>query len=296
MKRLGPDLKDLKPSNLKLPSELKVPGPVRDLYLDLRDRRLLPLVALIVVSIIAVPILLSQSGDDEGPTPAELYAPSVGDDGAAAASLSVVEATPGLRDYRKRLRARDATNPFEQRYTEPITKGADLQSESETSAGQKSSTSDTSGKGPSDDSGDSGGGGGSGGGGSPGGQPELRFYTWTADVQISHTETQPDGSTKMSPPEVRNGIRPPKPLPAEAKPVVTFLGVKVKNEKTLKALMMVSDEVTGVFGDAKCVSGVEQCELLELEPGFPEVFEYGPNNVRYKVKVIRIDFIQTGRT
>jgi len=51
MKRLkkGPELKL---------SELKVPPFLTDLYYDLRDRRLLPLVALVVVAIFAVPFLL----------------------------------------------------------------------------------------------------------------------------------------------------------------------------------------------------------------------------------------------
>lgn len=297
MKRLGPDLKDLKPSNLKLPKDLKVPGPVRDLYLDLRDRRLLPLLALLVVAIAAVPILLSESGEAEPPAPGPTAVTAEPDQDAQASSLAVVEAQPGLRDYRKRLKAREATNPFKQRFTKSNTKGAELQSQSETSEGQKSSKSTTDGGGSSGEGGGDGNGNGSGnGGGSPGQSPELRFYTWTIDVQISHSETLPDGSTKMGAPEVRKGVRSPKPLPAEKKPVVTYLGVKAQSENTLKALVMVSDEVTGVFGDAECASGIGHCELLEMEPGFPVVFEYGPSGVRYKIKIIDIDFIQTGHS
>jgi hypothetical protein len=297
VKRLGPDLKDLKLSSLKLPSEL--PGPLRDLYLDLRDRRLLPLVALIAVAIVAVPFLLSNGGGEgAGPASSELLRPSTATDATASASLSVVEAQPGLRDYRKRLKARTATDPFEQRYTKPITKGAELQSASPTTESTKKSTSTTDGSkadsGSGGGGGSGGGSGGAGGGGSNGQNPDLRVYTFTIDVQISHTEAQPDGTTKMSEPEVRKGVRSPQPLPGKSKPVVTYLGVKAREDGP-KALVLVSDEVTGVFGEARCVSGLERCELLEIEPGFPERFEYGPDGVTYQVKIVDIDVVQTGR-
>jgi hypothetical protein len=87
----------------------------------------------------------------------------------------------------------------------------------------------------------------------------------------------------MGEPEVREKIRSLTPLPGKKLPVVTFIGV---NPSTGKALLMVSREVTATFGDAKCISGTGSCELLELEKGFPETFEYGPNHVRYKFKII----------
>ena len=54
MKRLkaGPEL--------KMP-DLKMPQFLVDLYWDLRDRRLLPLVGLVLVAIVAVPFLLGGS-------------------------------------------------------------------------------------------------------------------------------------------------------------------------------------------------------------------------------------------
>ena len=49
-------MKKLKGPDLKMP-ELKVPAFVSDLYYDLRDRRLLPLVGFVLVAIVAVPFL-----------------------------------------------------------------------------------------------------------------------------------------------------------------------------------------------------------------------------------------------
>jgi hypothetical protein len=70
---------------------------------------------LVLVAIARLPFLL---GDSEEPLPP----PSSSGGGGAQASgvggtLTVVEAEPGLRDYKKRLRARTPSDPFEQRYT-----------------------------------------------------------------------------------------------------------------------------------------------------------------------------------
>ncbi|HEY8816805.1 MAG TPA: hypothetical protein VIP57_17130, partial [Candidatus Dormibacteraeota bacterium] len=109
-------MKKPKGPELKMP-EVKAPDFLADLYYDLRDRRLLPLVALVVVAIAAVPFLLG--GEVEQPTLPPPGAVALGSSGEKTSRLTVVEATPGLRDYRKRLRGRSPTDPFLQRYTEP---------------------------------------------------------------------------------------------------------------------------------------------------------------------------------
>src|ERR671916_709972 len=105
MKR--PELKLAKPS-------VKAPPVVADLYRDLRDRRLLPLVALLVIAIIAVPIALSASGGAPATTatPAAEIVPA----DAPEAQAAVLAENPGLRDYRKRLDALKSQNPFEQQF------------------------------------------------------------------------------------------------------------------------------------------------------------------------------------
>ena len=100
--------------------ELKAPAFLADLYYDLRDRRLLPLVALVVVAIVAVPFLLGDRSKKPAIPPPAVAAGAARQRAApAASSLTVVEAKPGLRDYRKRLRDRTPTDPFEQRFTGP---------------------------------------------------------------------------------------------------------------------------------------------------------------------------------
>jgi hypothetical protein len=283
MKRLGPDL--------KMP-ELKAPDFLVDLYWDLRDRRLLPLVALVVVAIVAMPFLLG--GDSDEPTlpvsPPSVEAPSAGASGADAARLTVVEAKPGLRDYRKRLQRRTPTDPFKQRHAGPVLDGAQLNSQSATlSGGETSVTTTESGSTVTETPEPSGGASPPAGGGD---DPGLKFFEFVTDVQISRTETRDDGSEVMGEPEVRRGVRALTPLPGAKTPVVTTMGVNIVREKVL---FMVSPDVTSLFGDAHCVSGTEACQLLEVKPGFPLTFVYGPNAVRYKIKVVKVDVIWVSR-
>jgi len=280
----GPDLKDL-----------QVPPMLRDLFQDLRDRRLLPLLALVLVAIVAVPFLLGGGSEEEGDSPS-LAAPPA--QTAETARLTVVEAKPGLRDYRKRLRARVATDPFKQRYTAPVLKGAELPAETSTS-GSSESTSTTAStesatglvvESPTDGGGGADPGPGDGGKGGGGG-PEIALFTFAVDVKYAHTEEKADHSIEMGEPTLRERVKPYTPLPGEKAPVVTYLGVGA-GAKT--ALLMVSKEVTATFGDGKCKSGTSSCELLEVEPGIPQTFEYGPNGVRYKINVLRIEPLAAG--
>lgn len=300
MKRLGPDLKlpKLRSRSGSTGGGLKAPAFLNDLYQDLRDRRLLPLVILLLVGIVAAPILLgggSSEPEEEVPPP-----PVASASGAAAKSLTVVEAHPGLRAPSKRLAGRTPNNPFNQRYTGSVRDGGlpNENATATTSTEEGGSTSvveggATAGSGtpaaPPETSG--------GSSGADPGDDEIsggRLYTFTVDVQLSRTEVQPDGSRKMGEPSVRKDVKPPAPLPGEKAPVVTYLGVNFVKGKP-RALMMVSRDVSAVFGDAKCVSGTSSCELLEVEPGFPEVFEYGPNEIRYKLTVLKIEIANDGK-
>jgi hypothetical protein len=295
MKRLGPDLKM---PNLKM-SDLKTPDFIADLVYDLRDRRLLAPIALVVVAIAAVPFLLGGSSDEPAPTPPA--GPATAPTGAS--TLTVVEAKPGLRDYHKRLARRQPTNPFKQLYTG--TKPGAGAGPSSTTPSVKTSSSESS----------AGGGEISGGGGSstaPSSTPtppsspsgggtvkhHLTFYTWGISVWISKVPSQ-----KVKPeaqPEItkKPQVLPQTPIPGPKAPVVTYLGLsrKAAEKKEAKALMLVSDDVTEVSDEAECVSGREGCQLIEIKPGVPITFLYGPGETRYTIKVLKIDLIVTGHS
>jgi len=292
-------MKRLKGPELKMP-ELKTPDFLSDLYYDLRDRRLLPVVALVVVAIAAVPFLL-------GGGPEETYVPGPGGGLSAlgadkASKLTVVEATPGLRDYRKRLDRRSPTNPFKQRYT-GLPPSAQLQSSSSGSeeGGAASTVSSSEGgtteapQGGTSEGGAPGGSGTTGGTGSGGGKSQAPSLVQIVDdVQISHMETTPDGKQQMSEPEVRHDVRPFTPLPGEKVPVVTAIGASLH---TGKAFFLVSNEVRSLDGDFNCVTRTPTglCELLEIAKGMQLEATYGPRKVLYRFKVIKFGVARDGR-
>ncbi|HKT84402.1 MAG TPA: hypothetical protein VJQ84_11245 [Solirubrobacterales bacterium] len=293
MKRLkgGPEL--------KMP-ELKVPPFLVDLYWDLRDRHLLPLVGLAIVAIVAVPFLLG-GGSKQAPPPASPLA------GASAApspesvgsKLTVVESKPGLRDYRKRLHHDSPTDPFVQRFTSPDLKGAKLAGEPESSS-STSSTSTTStsttevtkttnpdGSSTTETNGQP---------GSTGG-PGITLFAFAIDVQITKTSGSVEGQGQgkeekdQGQPQVKHEVIPPAALPGEKAPVVTYMGI---SPTTKMPFFLVSEGVSGVFGEGKCISGLGTCQLIELELGMPETFVYGPGNTRYKINVLKVKPVVTG--
>jgi len=136
-------MKRLKGPELKVP-ELKVPDIVADLFYDLRDRRLLPLIALVLVAIVAVPFLLGGGSEEAAVPPPVAAAAMAAKSGAEGPHLTVVRSKPGLRDYRKRLAGREPTDPFKQRYNGPVLTGAELKSQSPTSTSSSATIESTS--------------------------------------------------------------------------------------------------------------------------------------------------------
>jgi len=311
MKRLkrGPEL--------KMP-DVKVPLFLEELYYDLRDRRLLPLVGLALVAIVAVPFLLSGgSGDPEGGAPAPQAGASTAPN-ASAAELTVVKAEPGLRDYHKRLRDRSATDPFRERPAATDLSGTKLGSpgnngfESSTTV-RTSSTSITSGgatkttkttktengktttesktetTNPGQPSEGQSGGGQGGSGSTQGGN----LYSYAIDFRMVRTVTSADGKAESDDPVTRTNVVAAVPLPGEKLPVVTFLGTSTK---THLPLFLISSEVTSVFGEGKCLSGTSVCQLMELEVGMPVTFVYGPDGARYKFTILKVEPVVVGHS
>jgi hypothetical protein len=298
VKRIGPELKMPKLKG----GEMKVPPFLSDLYFDLRDRRLLPLVALIIVAILATPILLG--GGSKELEPVVPPAGGLGGSSSAAQRLTVVKAEPGLRNYKKRLAHRIPTNPFKQRFAGPQNlQAAQLNPEPRTSTPSSESSSTSSETttfeseavvtSPSGERGNSSGGG-SGGGSDENGVPNgATFYTLEVTLQITRIETKLDGTVDKKGPTVYQDVRAPAPMPGEKTPVLTYLGMGSENRVPM---FLVSREVAGIYGEAKCIAGAGTCELLVLEEGFPVTFVYGDNDVRYKINLIKAEPVVTGHS
>jgi hypothetical protein len=278
-------MKRLKGPDLKMP-EVKVPPLLADVYYDLRDRRLLPLAALVVVAIAAVPFLLGDS--EEVPPPgAAAVSPEAEQEGLEGASLTVVEAKPGLRDYRKRLRRRTPTDPFKQRYT-GLPKGAQLTSET-------SSVTDTGASGGSDDvsvtidetttsPGTGHGttppsGGQAGGGSQPDDLDGKQLFGFRPDVRFGVA-----GSGKLS---LHEDLPLGSLLPKQ-NAVVLFVGV-TQNGK--RALFNVVPGVV-VRGDGGCVGGEATCYFLSMREGEAVDLLTGTPGRSFRLKVESIDFVE----
>jgi hypothetical protein len=306
----GPELKlpklkrpTLGGSGPKAP-DIKPPAFLADFYYDLRDRRLLPVIALVIVAIVAVPFLLGSDSEEFVPTTEGTGAAEAGT--AQSSSLAVVEATPGLRDYRKRLRGRAPSDPFVQQYTESDSGGEGSTAESSAAGGDEPVTTESSPAPAETESSGSprSGGGSSGGGSSPGSGKEggappapssgMNLIEFVFDVQISHSEATADGGQKMSAPEVRHRVKALTQLPGKKIPVVTVAGLNLHNGNVW---FLVSDDVESLDGDFTCVTRApgSVCELLEIKPGFPLELTYGPDRALYRIKVTGIDTIQAGK-
>jgi hypothetical protein len=250
-----------------------------------------------------------------------------GASGSQASHFTVVESKPGLRDYRKRLARRSPTDPFKQRFTGQELKKAELNPESGEESvsiteetGSSTVTEETVSSTPDESGGGSGGGSPqSGDGGNP--QPgDLVFFSWAVDVKITKSggdgsaaerradglsaadvaSADDDGVTVRSPvelasepePTIRHKVLPLTKLPGDKQPVATYMG----RSQHGFPLFLVSSKVKSVFGESKCVSGDDSCQLIEVEPKFPITFVYGANEVRYTFNVLKIELVVTGHS
>lgn len=265
MKRLkkGPEIKL---------SELRMPQVLVDLYYDLHDRHLLPVVGLLLVGIVAVPLLLGGSSDSEEALPPP---PVAGGGAARTSSLVVTEEAAPLRDYERRLDHLQEKDPFVQQYTQG---GAGEGGEED--SGESAEVTVPGGEEPAPES--------EGGGGVPPGDDGTRLihYTYVIDVRVVPVSV--DGRRNQEDPYVRHDLAPLTMLPSRAVPALTYIGPSKDGKK---AIMLVSSEVTALFGDSACVVGTESCQLLALEPGMPTTVVYGANARTYRIDLqdVRIE-------
>lgn len=270
---------------LKLP-DLKVPNFLLDVYYDLKERHLLPVVAVLLVALVALPFVLSQ-GSDASREESEGVAVATPSTSTPTSSLVVAKAIPGLRDYRRRLRDGHGKNPFVQHYAESEEgeagaegaggdEGASVTVESTESSGTPSEGTETTS--PSEE------------GGEPPEEGRLRYYSWAIDVRVVPVSSDQEKSKPQA--SVRHNLPGMTMLPSRSVPALTFIGV-TKDEKS--AVMLVSDKVTGLFGDGVCTEGSAHCQLIVLEPGIPETVVYGANSRTYRIELLKIRLLKTDK-
>jgi hypothetical protein len=217
----GPDLKL---------SEIKVPAFLQDVYYDLKDRHLLPVAAILLVAIVAVPIAISgtSSSDEGAPGAAGEAGASQSSAGPTSGDL-VAESTPGLRDYRRRLDHQQATDPFKSKAAdseqspgtagegEPESGSSGSSGSAETPESTESTTlppSEPSSEGTTTHS-------------------KLTYYSFAIDVRIS-------GGSEGNKSRVRRNLPELTMLPSRETPAIVYMG-STRDGK--KAVLTISSDV-----------------------------------------------------
>jgi hypothetical protein len=291
---------------LKL-SELKVPDFLYDLFYDLKERHLLPLVALLLVAMVAAPIYFKNSTKSEPEAAVTPGATATGSSAEGGETLVVARSEPGLRDYRQRLKNYRALDPFAARAggseeaagatsevsssstastpetsessastVEATVVGAESNTAAEAPIGYPS-TSESSGLSPESSTGST-------------TVTKTRYASDTIDVRIvtvPHESAEQKKAKKSKPQaQVRRNLPELTMLPARATPAATYIGLTNDGKK---ALFVVSSDVVSLFGEGECVIGTQSCQLLALEPGLPETFVYGSQEKSYRIELLKID-------
>ena len=284
---------------LKL-SAIKVPDFLLDIYYDLKERHLLPVAAVLLIAIVVVPIALTQSGESEEEATAAAGATASGATTPESAQQLVAKSTPRLRQYQRRLSHLRAKDPFVQHYaedgtaevsgetgaattsegsavvestapssaTEPIESSVPVPVPSESSPAPIPATPPSEGE-PQEAGG-------------------REWFSYAIDVRVVATGQAEASSSAKPKSSVRRNLPELTMLPSRTTPALVYIG-STKDGK--KALMMVSSDVTAVFGDAKCVIGSQSCELLAMEPNLPETLVYGGSGKTYKVELRKIHLV-----
>jgi hypothetical protein len=290
---------------LKKGPELKVPDFLYDLFYDLKERHLLPLVALLLVAMVAAPIYFKNSTKEEPPvvaTPGTTATAS--STGASGETLVVARSEPGLRDYRRRLKKYRALDPFastgggeeasaasaevtsasataaipEEASVETTVTGAESSAVAEAPRIEYPSASESSGVSTESST------------GSATETTRTRYASDSIDVRIvtvPHGSAEQKRTQKAKPQaQVRHNLPELTMLPARKTPAATYIGLTNDGKK---ALFVVSSDVVALFGEGQCLIGSQTCQMLALEPGLPETFVYGPQERTYRIELLKID-------
>jgi hypothetical protein len=299
---------------LKRP-EMKIPDFAYDLFYDLKERHLLPLVAILLIAIVAVPIYVKSSTKSDSEDLPRTTPVATGSNAGGGGSIVVARSAPGLRDYKRRLKGARALDPFARKGEAPSGSAAGQAGGEEAPAPEPSTPppvevpaeatvvgGETSysppetealppiesppppeatsvGSGPSV--------------GSTGGRTRTRYASSAIDVRIvsvpagsAAADAKSQAKSRKPTAQIRRDVPELTMLPARGTPAATFMGTSRDGKK---ALMLVSSDVVSIFGEANCVIGSKSCQLLALEPGMPETFIYGPQERTFRIEVLKIE-------
>ena len=276
---------------------VNAPPFLNNLYRDMRDRRLLFPALALLVALIAVPVLLKSSASTAPPPAAAVVSTDAGDQSAAEPAVLAEQA--GITNYRRRLEWPQSKDPFRSRVPAPST--ASTQAASST-AGTAASTSLGTGSTTVTSTTSS----------SVSGSTGSTTTTTTSSSSPSSGGTNSTATSSHKTPKPgwfafrvsvavgpagdlteRNSVQRLVFLPGDNRPVVAFIGV---SEDGKRAIFMVSDHVSSVRGDGRCIPRRGLCNYLELKPGDKASLRYEPEGDRtYNLKLRKIELVSVGK-
>jgi hypothetical protein len=264
---------------------------------DLLSRRMLPLVALLVVAMVAA-VAYVVKGGSSGSAPAPVAtvptprvsgsAPAIPVTVAPTNPNEAVSETPAGTRFQSQGPTRDPFIPL----PSPAASTAAVSS----STSSSSSSSSSAGSGSSSGSGGSSSGSGSGGSsskGSGGGQEAPKpapkkaskpKFPYDVSVLFGVASTNPGQPATLTPYE---GLKPEQPLPSKQKELISFERVTADSSGAVFALLTPPI----LRGTGICLPSTSECQTIELEPGHSEELEYLEANgqsVVYELKVVGI--------
>lgn len=229
---------------------------LHDLWHDLREKRLWPVAAVLLLGVVAVPALLLDSGTgDSAGAPPVTAAP-----GAPAAQSAVVTLADETTAGTSRLEHFDEKDPFEPRGpAAPKTVTAPDADQSGDAGAAQPDDSPASGGSPTLPGGDSSGGLPTFPGTSPGDgqngdgdQPSKPVaYAYTVDVRFGRRDGEP---------RLYRGLQRLDVLPRTAAPLLVFLGVS----PTGKTAIFLLDSAVSQDGDGRCQPSKDECTFIHL--------------------------------
>jgi hypothetical protein len=257
-------------------SGFQSPELLTDLYRDLRDRRLLPLVLVLVVGLAVVPIALSSKSTSTPASPAAPATPVAKKSNLPA--TAVVVSNPGVRDYTRRLKD-SPQDPFvTPAFALAGTSSATSSSSTSSTASTGTTTSGTTTSGTTT----SGATAPTGGSTSQPVQTESKYFFYR--VKLRTGEVGQDL-------KVRDSVGTLTPLPSKNVPALDFLGVTTNSSfQPTRAVFLVSSAVSSVAGEGTCTFAGTYCQIVSLKSGEHEDVVWTDGRT-YRVDLVKFDLI-----
>lgn len=217
---------------------------LKSLYADLVEKRLLPVAAVLLIALVAVPVLLAKpAGEPSSGAPATENALLGKDSAALIGETKAIVSLGSDGGFRKHIGRLGRKDPFVQQAKQPAgTTGAEGATVGTTGASGTTTTPTNTGTGTAPS----------------GGTEPVKLYQWAAKVKFGQI-----GKTKSE------TVTPGEFMPSEQNPVLLFLGA---DESGDSAQFLVSAEATS-RGDGTCVPSETNCQIVKMGHKDVQFFE-----------------------